>query len=150
MHTGLKIAFVCFISVACMTSCSRNDVRLNRVTYQNDSTNHLDWVRVEWGGRIFRVGVMPPGNSATVLDESLRTEVITNVAIIQFINEDATGMSWESGSNEEVRARRENSWMRVSVDVSQLLRLGPEPHDVTFRILSLTNADVMVKTRAKR
>jgi len=149
MHTGAKIALVCCILVTCMTSCSRNGAPLHRVTYRNDSTNHLDWVRVEWGGRIFGVGVMAPGKSATVLDESLRTEVTTNVAIIEFINEDATGMNWESGSNEEVRARRERAWTRVPVDVSQLLRLGPEPHDVTFRILSLTNADLMVKPRAK-
>jgi hypothetical protein len=117
------------------------------ITVQNASTNHLDWAKVEWGGRVIEVGVMPPGKGATTLDAGLPTGVTTNVAVIEFINEDAPGLNWQSGSHEEVRARRTNSWTRVLVDVSRLLQLGQEPCHITFRILSLTNADVVIEAQ---
>lgn len=88
---------------------------------------------------------MPPGNAKTFLDASLPTDVTTNVAAIEFINEDAAGLNWESGSNEEVRARRAKSWSKVPVDASQLLHLDSDPYRITFRIRNLTNADILVE-----
>ena len=144
MHTLRVIAFGTMLAV-CVTSCS-NRARLSAdISVQNDSTNHLDWAKVEWGGHSIDVGVMPPGKSATLLDFGLPSGVTTNTAVVEFINEDAPGLSWASGSNEEVRARRANSVTRVPVDVTQLLRLSPEHYQITFQILSLTNATVLVK-----
>ncbi len=139
---GLALAFA--------TSCTRNTPSspaphpTQSLTIRNDSTNHLDWAQIRWGERVIELGVMPPGKGATFLDAGIPPGVTTNIAIIEFINEDAAGLNWKSGSNEEVRARREKSWTRVPVDVSGLLRLGPGGSQITFRILSLTNADVLV------
>ena len=129
----------------CVVSCSPSKRLRRDITLQNDSNNHLDWVEVNWGGRVVEFGVMPPGKGATLIDVGLPTSVTTNVAVISFINEDAPGLNWKSGSNEEVRARRENSWTRVPVEVSQLLRINSEPHHITFRILSVTKAEVRIE-----
>jgi hypothetical protein len=117
---------------------------MGSLTFRNNSTNHLDWAQIRWGDRVIELGVMSPGKDATFLDTGLPAGVTTNIAVIEFINEDAAGLDWKSGSNEEVRARRGKSWTRVPVDVSGLLRLGPGGSQITFRILSLTNADVLV------
>jgi hypothetical protein len=128
-----------------LASCTTNAPLRRDVTIQNDSSNHLDWVSVNWGGRILRAGVMPPGKGAMIFEAGLPAGVTTNVAVIEFINEDTPGLDWASGSREEVRARREKSWTRVPVDVSRLLRLGHGPYSITFRILSVTNADLLIE-----
>ena len=139
---GLGLAFA--------TSCSRNTSHspaqhpTRSLTFRNDSTNHLDWAQIRWGDRVIELGIMSPGKDATFLDTGLPAGVTTNIAVIEFINADAAGLNWKSGSNEEVRARREKSWTHVPVDVSGLLRLGPGGGQITFRILSLTNADVLL------
>ena len=145
----MKLSYIGAVLALCITSCSRN-THLNydrNITIQNDSTNHLDWAKVDWGGRLLDVGVMPPGKGATYLNFNLPSGVTTNTAFIEFINEDAAGLNWESGSNGEVRERRAHSATRIPVDVSKLLRLGTEHYDITFRILSLTNADVLVNNK---
>jgi hypothetical protein len=116
------------------------------VTIRNDSTNHLDWVTVKWDEAEIPAGVMGSGKAVTILDAGLPKDATTNVAIFEFINEDDPGLNWDSGSNQEVRMRREKSWRRVPVDVSRLLQLGPGHYEVTFRLLSLTNATVAVAT----
>ena len=100
---------IAFLVALCVPSCHRDPHLKRDITVQNASTNHLDWAKVEWGGRVIEVGVMPPGKGATTLDAGLPTGVTTNVAVIEFINEDAPGLNWQSGSHEEVRARRTNS-----------------------------------------
>lgn len=102
-------------------------------------------MKVNWGGHTIEAGVMSPGKGMKIYDAGLPVGVTTKVAVIEFINEDTPGLNWGSGSNEEVRERRAKSWTRVSVDVSQLLNLGREPYHVTFRILSVTNAEVLVE-----
>jgi len=120
------------------------------ITVQNDSTNHLDWAKIEWGDRDISVGVMPPGKGATLLDFGLPSGVKTNVAVIRFINEDAPGLGWDSGSNDQVRARRETSWTLLPIDVSRLLQLVDGYYEITFRILSLTNADIAIQKRESK
>ena len=129
----------------CVVSCSSSRQLRRDVTIQNGSTNHLEWVDVDWGGHTIDVGVLPPGKGATILDAGIPAGVTTNIAVLKFINEDQPGLNWESGSNDEVRARRAKSWTRVPVDVSPLLKLGPGPCHITFRILSVTNAEVVVE-----
>lgn len=133
------------LATACSRSTPSNSAPHPKqsLTVRNDSTNRLDWAQVRWGERVLEVGVLSPGKGATFLDAGPPVGVTTNIAVIEFINEDAPGLNWESGSNEEVRTRREKSWTHVPVDVSGLLRLGPGG-EITFRILSLTNADVLV------
>jgi hypothetical protein len=101
---------ILIFSVAlCATSCSTKRSGMSQVTaditVRNDSTNHLDWGKIEWADRSISVGVMSPGNGATYLDFGLPSGVKTNVAVVSFINEDAPGLSWDSGSNDEVRER---------------------------------------------
>ena len=129
----------------CVTSCSSTTILTRDVTIRNDSANHLDWVKVDWGGHTFSAGVLPPGVFKKTFDARLPADVTTNVAFIEFINEDTPGLNWESGSNDEVRARRAKSLTRVPVDVSRLLSLGREPYHIIFRILSVTKADVLVE-----
>lgn len=141
-----KMSILMVVSLAlCVVSCSRTRPLRRDITIQNDSTNHLDWADVDWGGHTIEVGVLPPGIGKTILDAGIPVGVATNVAVLKFINEDEPGLNWASGSNDEVRARRAKSWMRVPVDASPLLRLGPGPCHITFRILSVTNAEVKVE-----
>jgi len=146
----ILVSFVALCTPACSSKLSSRSQVGADITVQNDSTNHLDWAEVEWGDRSISVGVMPPGKGATFLDFDLPSDVRTNVAVIKCINEDTPGLSWDSGSNDEVRARRATSWTRIPVDVRRLLQLGDGHYDVTFRILSLTNADVLVERRENR
>ena len=147
MPSAPNIFLLAFVLTCGMPSCSRHS-RLEPtvdVTIQNDSTNHLDWVEVDWGGRVMTAGVSPPGKGATELDAGLPVGVATNVAMIKFINEDDPRLSWTGGSNEEVRARRAISWTQVPVDVNRLQQLGPGHYKITFRILSLTNAELLIE-----
>jgi hypothetical protein len=145
-----KTFFAGFAVALCTLSCDGNQQITPTITVQNDSTNHLDWVSVKWGDHRLDVGVMSPGTGATYLGVSLPTFVTTNVAIIKFINEDDPGLSSESGTPDEARARRVKSWRKVPVDVEPLLHLRPQHYDVTFRILSLTNAELQVNTTEKQ
>ena len=147
MRTTLQFALMS--ALLWVTSCA-SQKPMPDVTIQNASTNHLDWVEVRWGENVMTAGVLPPGVGKTELHKGLPARITTNFAIIRFINEDDPRLRWESGSNEEVRARRATSEMFVPVDVSPLLRLGPRQDKVTFRILSLTNADVLVQTRQRQ
>ncbi|HEX2854764.1 MAG TPA: hypothetical protein VHO24_16145 [Opitutaceae bacterium] len=132
----------------CLVACSPSERLRRDVTIQNDSKNQLDWVSVKWGGRVFGAGIMPPGKGATIIDASLPANVTAKVAIIEFIDEDAPGLNWKSGSNEEVRARRAESWTRVPVDITQLSQISGQSCHITFRILSLTDAEVRVERTA--
>jgi hypothetical protein len=143
MRTSLAILAVVLL---CAISCrSRDPVWEPDITVRNDSTNHLDWASVEWGGHSLDVGVMHPGNEATYLYQRIPSDITTNLAVIRFINEDSPGLNWKSGSNEEVRSRRAKSWTEIPVDVSHVLLHRHERCDITFRILSLTNAEVLIQ-----
>lgn len=149
-HFHELITIVACLLGFCVTAGSSSPKVSADISVRNQSTNHLDWVSIEWGAGRIQVGVMPPGKGATYFDFGLPANVQTNVAFFKFINEDTSGLDWKSGSNEEVRARRATSWTRVPIDVSRLLHLGKEHHYVTFRLLSLTNADVEVVKVSKK
>jgi hypothetical protein len=134
----------------CASSCSSRDPLWEPdITVRNDSTNHLDWASVEWGSLSLGAGVMPPGTFSTSLYERIPSDITTNLAVIKFINEDSPGLNWESGSSEEVRSRRAKSWTEIPVDVSQVLLHRHEHCDITFRILSPTNAEVLIKRKTE-
>lgn len=133
-----------------LISCGSKEHARIDITVQNASTNDLDWAEIDWGGHSLSVGVMPAGKSATLLDYGLPSGTKTNVAVIKFINENSPDLNWKSGSNEAVRARRANSWTQVPVDVSRLLQLGKGRYEITFRILSLTNADVLIQSKENK
>src|SRR5688572_20734862 len=106
MHLFLKslIAFaLLFLTSSCSNSRSEPTVD---VTVENATTNQLDWVRVDWGGAWLTKGVLAPKAFGKEYDAGL-PDVATNVAFIQFINEDDPQLKFESASNDDVRARRE-------------------------------------------
>ncbi len=127
-------------------SCFSNGHRMTPdITVENNTTNRLDWMHIQWGNDEVQVGSIPPGNAAIFIRYSLRTAANTNLAVISFIHEDTPGLSWNSGRNAEVRARRARSWTHIPVDVSPVLQLHQERYHLTFRILSVTNAVVLVE-----
>ncbi len=150
MRTRLKTLFLAAVAVVLATSCSMGRRQpIVDVTVQNNTTNQLGWAEVNWGeGSSISVGVFAPHTGKTYYDTSFPKSVKTNIATIEFVDEEDARL--HIGSEDERLALRKQSIRRVPVDVSPLRRLAPGHYHVTVSLLSLTNAELVIQTKPKK
>jgi hypothetical protein len=111
------------------------------ITIQNDSTNNLDWVELVWGEGNLSVGVMSAGNGKTILDAGIPKSA-TDTATLEFVENNDPKLRAGPTDRAALEARKKHS---IQVDVSRLRRLAPGRYDVTFSILSLSEAKLRIE-----
>src|SRR5829696_3092957 len=144
LKTFLLVVFVAFFA----TSCSLGQRQpLLDVTVRNNTTNRLGWAELNWGEGSITVGIFPAGKGATFFDASLPKSTRTHTATIEFVNEDDPRL--QAASADERVSLKRRLIQKVPVDVSALQQLAPGHYHVTFSLLSLTNAELVIGSRQK-
>ena len=121
---ALLVVLVLFCSFGCQ---SKNPVRTVNITLRNDSTNDLDWVKLEWNGPGVPGGILSRGIGST----SVGVEWISvETAKLTFVDDKT----------------REPYSIQVSLSEINKEVLSGKCNHVTIRILSYSNADAVCET----
>lgn len=136
LHHVVFVALLILLA-SCKTSPPSVDIEI-----RNDSTNDLNWVRVQWDDGEKTAGVLPPGISKVDLGANLPRAPKSYTAFMEFADEN-DGWDYKSG-----KPNSERKLYRIPIDVSPLKQLGSERYLVTFSVLSLAEAKLTIKKRS--
>ncbi len=140
LHYLASIILAALLAVSCSSLRQRPSVDIK---ISNESTNDLNWVCVLLDEREQCVGVLPAGVWKENLDAGLPKTHKSDTAFVEFVDE-KDGWHYQDNS-----PNSERKLYRIPIDVSALRQISSGHYNVTFSILSFTEAKLQIEKEDK-